>query len=63
MFKLDFAGQSFIIWTCPKWLGPDQNDLDPTKMIWTWPKQFVPVQNNFGPLEGQGIIESNSKDC
>jgi hypothetical protein len=24
-FKLDFSGLIFIIWTCPKWFGPDQN--------------------------------------
>ena len=37
-----------VIGTWPKWFGPDQNDLDPTKIIWT-------VQNHFGPIKGQGI--------
>ena len=37
-----------IIWTCPKQIGRDQNNLYRTKITW-------PVQNLFGPIEGQGI--------
>ena len=40
--------QKNIIWTCPKQIGPDQNDLYPFKTIWM-------VENNFVPIEGQGI--------
>ena len=38
MFKLDFSGLIFIIWTCPKCFGPNQNDLGPSKTIGTRPK-------------------------
>ena len=38
--------------SCPKRIGPVQNNLYPTKMIWT-------VQNHFGPIEGQGISVAN----
>ena len=41
MFKLDFSGLIFIIWTWPKQIGPDQNNWYSNKMIWT-------VQNHFG---------------
>ena len=34
-FKLDFSGQNFVIFTCPKCLGPNQNDLDSPKSFWT----------------------------
>ena len=37
-----------MIWARSKQIGPDQNNLYPSKTIWT-------VQNNFGPIEGQGI--------
>ena len=37
-----------MIWIQPKWFGPDQNNLYPSKTILT-------VQNNFGPIKGQGI--------
>ena len=54
--KLDFSGLIFMIWTCAKWLGPDQYKVDlskntikySAKIIWT-------VQNHFGPIEGHGI--------
>jgi hypothetical protein len=39
-FKLDFYGLVFKIWTQPKWSGPDQIKLDPTKTNWTRPKWF-----------------------
>ena len=29
-----------LIWIWPKWIVPDQNNLDLTKTIWTRPKQF-----------------------
>ena len=32
-FKLDFSGLIFIIWTCPKGIGPVQNDWYQTKII------------------------------
>ena len=50
--------QKSLIWTWPKWFGPDpkwfgpdQNNLDlyPSKTIWA-------VQNLFGPIEGQGSV-------
>jgi hypothetical protein len=42
-FKIDFSGLIFIIWTCPKWFGPDQKK-------WTHPKWLVLDQNNLnGP--------------
>ena len=34
-FKLDFSEQNFVICTCPKWIGPIQNDLDSPKWFWT----------------------------
>ena len=37
--KLDFSGLIFIIWTWPKWFGPHQNKLDPSKTIGTQPTQ------------------------
>ena len=37
-----------MILPVPKQIGPDQNNLYPTKIIWL-------VQNHFGPIEGQGI--------
>ena len=43
-FKLDFCGLNFVIWTCPKQLALDQNDLNGTKF-----------QNHFELKEGQGI--------
>ena len=39
---------TIMIWTQPKWYGPNQNDCQLTKMIWS-------VQNHFGPIEGQGM--------
>ena len=39
-FKLYFSGLIFIIRICPKWFGPDQNKLVPSKMIATRPKWF-----------------------
>ena len=39
-FKLDFSGLIFIIWTSPKWFGPNQNKLDPSKTIGTRQKIF-----------------------
>ena len=38
--KLDFYGLFFIIWTCPKQLRSNQNELDPSKTIGTRPKSF-----------------------
>ena len=38
--------KSNLMW--PKWFGPDQNNLYPSKTIWTF-------QNHFGPIEGKGI--------
>ena len=38
--KLDFPWLFFIIWTFPKWFGPNQNELDPSKTIGTRPKSF-----------------------
>ena len=52
--KLHFSGLIFLIWTCPKWFGPDQNELDQSKTISTRPKWF-------GPIEGQGISEFHLK--
>ena len=43
-----------MIWTQPKQLGHDQNNLYPSKTIWT-------VQNHFGPIEVQGIMLLRSK--
>ena len=40
--------QKSLIWTWPKWFGPNQNDLGTIKTIWT-------VQNHFGLIEGQDI--------
>ena len=37
-FKLYFSGLIFIIWTCPKWFGSKQNELDPSKTIGTQTK-------------------------
>ena len=37
-----------LMWTWPKWFGPDQDNFNPSRTIWT-------VQNNLGPIEGQGI--------
>ena len=34
-FKLYFSGLIFIIWTCPKRLVLNQNDLDSPKSFWT----------------------------
>ena len=54
--KLDFSGLIFIIWTCPKWFGPDQNKLYRSKTISTYSTNRIwTVQNHFGPIEGQGI--------
>ena len=39
--------KSKIIWTQPKRIGPNQNNLYPSKTIWM-------VQNHFEPIEGQG---------
>ena len=38
-FKLGFSGLIFIIWTCPKWFGPDQNKLHPSETIAYWYSQ------------------------
>ena len=43
-FEFDFCGLFFLKF------GPDQNELDPSKMIWM-------VRNQFGPIEGQALIE------
>ena len=40
-----------MVWTRPKRLGPDQNNLYSSKTICS-------VQNHFGPIEGQGTILS-----
>ena len=39
-FKLLFPGLFFLIWTCPKWFGPDQNKLDTSKTSCIRPKWF-----------------------
>ena len=39
---------SRMIWTRPKWFGPNQNNFYSSKTIWL-------VQNHFRPIEGQGI--------
>ena len=36
--QIDFSGLFFIIWTCPKRFGHNQNELDPSKTIGTQPK-------------------------
>jgi hypothetical protein len=41
--------KSKIIWTQPKRIGPNQNNLYPSKTIWM-------VQNHFEFIDGQGII-------
>ena len=39
-----------LIWTWPKWFGPDQNKLDLTETNWTPPKLLVLDQNDLdGP--------------
>ena len=48
--------QKNIIWTQPKWFGPDQNDLVPTKKNWT-------VQNHRSSIDGQGIIVVKEIGC
>ena len=58
-FKLvDLSRLFFIFWTCPKWLGPNQFELDPTKTnsktIVTRLKLFGRFKNPFGHIEGQG---------
>ena len=58
----NYFGQVQIIKTSPeksylnltKVFGPDQINLDLTKLICTHPKTIWTVQNNFGPMEGQG---------
>ena len=42
-FKLNFSGLVFIIWTCLKWFGPNQNELVLDQNYWTF-------QNHFGPI-------------
>ena len=39
-----------MIWSCPKQIGPNKNNLDPI--------QFWTVQNHFGSIEGQGIFRT-----
>jgi hypothetical protein len=74
-FKLYFYLLFFIIWTCPKWFEPDQNDLNPTKTNWACPKWLVLDQTDLdgpksfwahrrtrqivGSLKGQLISKGN----
>ena len=49
-----------LVWTRPKWFGPDQKQLFTTEFhilkhvqnVWSCPKEFGQVQMSFGPIEG-----------